>query len=83
MPQAPQFWSLVVVSTQTPPQSMRPPPMQAVISHLPPRQLWPAAHLTAHPPQLFGSFIVSTQTPLHSAWFGPQPTQAPSVQLWP
>ena len=60
VPQAPQFWLFVVVSTQLPAQAI-PPPMQL---HTPALQAWPTAQALPHVPQLATSVIVFAHRPL-------------------
>jgi hypothetical protein len=60
-------------------------PLGHVVVHEPLLQTWFAAHcvppLPAQPPQLFGSLLMLTQSPLHSVSVGSQaPAQVPPLQ---
>jgi hypothetical protein len=63
LPHAPQFVALVVVSTQRPPQSMRP---AGHAEQTPAVQVPVAAHMLPHAPQLLMSVCVLTQAPPHT-----------------
>jgi hypothetical protein len=62
--QSPQYLGSIVVSTQAPPQKLRPWP-QVTAQRLPTQVTVPfatAAHTAPHWPQLFASEVMSTQT---------------------
>ncbi len=61
LPQVPQLFGSVVMSTQELLQFVRPVPH--VVTHAPAEQTWPELQALAHAPQLSGSLWVSVQTP--------------------
>jgi hypothetical protein len=98
MPHLPQFWALLVKSTQAPPQFVWP-----VGQHLPFEQTWPLpqagpapqvqvpavqvsvvpVQTTPHPPQLLLSVWVLTQRVPQSVWpLGQLATHVPLEQIW-
>ncbi len=64
VPQAPQLALLVLVSTHTPPQSLRPVGQEQE----PLEQIFPPEHLVPQAPQLLESLLVLTQAPPHTVW---------------
>ena len=79
-PQAPQFWALVVKSTQLPEQSLAPSGQAhrpSEHTRFPPQEAW-------QKPQLALSVFRSTHFPLQRASpDGQAAAQAPSTQTWP
>ena len=69
VPQAPQFWKLICVSTHWLPQAVVP----VGHAHLPAMQLRPLPHLVPHVPQFCESLEVSTQLWPHRVSDGAQP----------
>src|SRR5205823_1914077 len=91
-PQLPQLRASVVVSAQPLPQTTW--PLGQRVPHAPPPHTWPVAQGAAtppsasaspgQPPQLAGSFRVSTQAPPHSLRSAGQlSTQVPLLQISP
>jgi hypothetical protein len=78
VPQAPQFWLFVVMSTHVPEQAV-PPPMHV---HTPALQLWPSAQTLPQLPQLATSVCKFAQAPpqlVKPVW----QLQTPPTQLLP
>jgi hypothetical protein len=61
VPQAPQFWSSVCVSTQAAPHCVS--PAAQLVTHLPAEQASVLPQAVAQSPQWVGSLWVSTQAP--------------------
>ncbi len=81
-PQAPQLAGLLLVSTQEPPQLVR--PAWQLTAQVPAEQTWPAAHAVPQAPQFPSSAWVSRQVPpqlVRPAW--QERPQVPPAQTWP
>jgi hypothetical protein len=83
VPQLPQLFGSLAVSTQTPPQSFW-VPTQLEVWQVPPTQSWFAVQTVSQPPQLFESVCVSTHEPEQSVvGAGQSATQLPAAHFWP